>query len=313
MTAAPLRPTGTGSGNGLGNGTRLLPPTGPGLSSAKECWYEHMSFDEASSSWVRAHQTISTTYQVENGMSISQVTYYENATTLCDGHARVTYSPAISLSTGSITVANSGAKNRTSTIVQTFWSGDYTSEGHPSPSCLITATSDCDALWSMYSTSVASGSAPAETPPCKNATVAAAWSSATNYIYGCGDCTIYGEGVELVYFPTTKERDFCASTPTATLTHYGPSAVITAYAGKSTTTEGQVFDNQTVWADGHAFTTETAYISISTVYAVDRCSKTYGGVIHDAILALPSESVLSLRYSQDHFQRVMKTDTQTGF
>ncbi|KAK4609106.1 hypothetical protein CLAFUW4_14520 [Fulvia fulva] len=309
ITAAPSRPTGTGSG--FGRNATNLPSTGSGPSYAKACWYERMSFDSASSSWVSAHASTDTTYQIEDGTSISEVTYYENATTLCDGHARVTYSPAISLSTGTITVL-SGTSKRTSTIVQTFWSGDYTSE-RASPSCSITATSDCDALYSMYTTSVAAGSPPYETPPCLNATAAAQYSSAMANIYGCGDCTIYGEGVELVYFPTTAERDFCASTPTATLTHYGPSAVITAYAGKSTTTAGQVFNNRTVWADGHAFTTETAYISISTVYAVDRCSKTFGAPVKDAILAMPSESVLSLRYSQDHFQRVMTTDIQTGY
>ena len=46
---------------------------------------------------------------------------------------------------------------------------------------------------------------------------------------------MYGQDVQLVYWPvpTTVSRDMCATTPSGTLTHYGPGAVITAYAGKS--------------------------------------------------------------------------------
>jgi hypothetical protein len=130
---------------------------------------------------------------------------------------------------------------------------------------------------------------------------------------------MFGQGVQLVYFPEPtsmiENRNFCASTPSASLTHYGPGAVITAYAGNqyqgndSHSISGQM----TAVANNHTFTSGTAYISIETVYAVDRCSRTFGKPARDVILAMPSQSVLSLRYSQDHFQYLMQTDQQTGY
>lgn len=306
--------TGTPAPTSYGNITRkpMIATTGSGPDYASACWQAVMDYDQSSSSWTSAHKWISNTTLLVGGTSFSDVTYYENATTLCDGHARVTYSPAISLSTGTITYP--GTVTSTSTIVGTYFSDFPLSI----PTCSI-SPSDCDGLWKAYSTSLAAAGGqttnpPLETPPCMGRSAASSYASVTKEIYGCGECTIFGEGVELVYFPTTpSSRDMCASTPTASLTHYGPDAVITAYAGKSYTGAGDANGKRTAVADGHTFTSGTAYISISTVYAVDRCSKTFGTPVKDAILAMPSESVLSLRYSQDHFQRLMSTDRVTGY
>lgn len=298
--------------NNTSNDTGLLPSTGSGPSYATACASEYASYSAADASWSSKHRTISSTTELLGGTSVSVVTYYENATTLCDGHPRVTYSPAKSLSTGSVTHA--GPVTATTTVVNTYFSA-YPS---PSPTCSI-KPADCDPLWQDYSRSLSAGAvtnSPVPTPPCQNTSEASSISRADSQIYGCGKCTIYGNGVELVYFPTTASVDYCASTPTAALTHYGPGAVITAYAGKSkgnASLESALGDGKTVVADGHTFTSGTAYISISTVYAVDRCSKTYGTPIKDAILAMPSESVLSLRYSQNHFQQLMSTDRVTGY
>lgn len=289
-----------------------IAPTGSGPEYASACWKAQIDYDQASSSWTSAHGWTSTTTELVGGTSFSEVTYYENATTLCDGHARVTYSPAISLSTGTITYP--GNVTSTSTILDTYFSNFPQSI----PTCSI-EPSDCDGLWKAYSTSLSAAGGqttnpPLETPPCMGRSAASSYASVTEEIYGCGDCTIYGNGVELVYFPTyPSNRDMCASTPTATLTHYGPGAVITAYAGKSYTGEGDAGGKKTAVVDGHTFTSGTAYISISTVYAVDRCSKTFGTPVKDAILAMPSESVLSLRYEQNHFQQLMSTDRVTGY
>lgn len=244
------------------------------------------------------------------GVGYSRVTYYENATTLCDGHPRVSYSPAVSLSEGWLTTT--GPVTGVSTDTDTVYYG-YSS---PSPTCQIAAT-DCEPLLTAYTSSLNAGrnTTAIPSPPCVGVAASQSIAAAESSIYGCGKCTIYGEGVELVYFPTTASRDMCASTPTASLTHYGPSAVITAYAGKSfgAGSGGDADGKETAVVDGHTFTSGTAYISISLVSAVDRCSKTFGTVVSDAILALPSESVLSLRYSQDHFQRLMETDQITGY
>ena len=200
-----------------------------------------------------------------------------------------------------------------------------------SPTCSI-APSDCDPLWQAYSISssawksgakgsgtVGAGSAqitaPPQTPPCLNQSAAISWAAATSSLYGCGLCTIYGEGVELVYFPepTTVSRDMCASTPLASQTYYGDGAVIEAYAGTAYGRNGSRSGGKTAIVGHNTFTSGTAYISIATVFAQDRCSSTRGSPVYNAILAMPSESVLSLRYSQDHFQWAAVTATQTGY
>ncbi|EME86564.1 uncharacterized protein MYCFIDRAFT_214293 [Pseudocercospora fijiensis CIRAD86] len=309
------------------NKTSALPSSGSGSSYATACRDAITSYFAGSSAWAKSVQYVSNTTQLEGGTSISTYTLYENATTLCDMHPRVTYSPAIPI--GTVTSTYPGPITGTTTIVYTLGTGQYPS---PSPTCRI-SPKDCDPLWADYSKSLLAAStmtappmtaptmtAPTMTappalvtPPCLNQSAAAAYSSATEMIYGCGQCTIYGNGVELVYFPTSAERDLCASTPTASLTHYGPGAVITAYAGKNYQGPHAANGSKTVVVDGHTFTSGTAYISISEVYAVNRCSSTRGTIVTDAILAMPSESVLSLRYSQDRLQGLMETDTVTGY
>lgn len=303
--------------------TTQLASTGSGPEYVSACLAASSSYNSLSSIWTERHKYTTTTIQELGGTSYSNVDYIANASTLCDGHPRVTTSDYSTLSSGTLTF--SGPVTGTTTILGTW----YSSFPESSPVCRINP-SDCNPLWSTYLSELSARdpqvtSPPLTTPPCVNETAASSYASATESIYGCGKCTIYGEGVQLVFWPepTTVSRDMCASTPTANVTHYGPSAVITAYAGKSVgndsgkdaslrgyaTAEGK----ETIVADGHIFTAGTAYISISKVYAIDRCTKSYGSAITDAILAMPSESVLSLRYSQDHFQRLMETDKVTGY
>jgi hypothetical protein len=105
----------------------------------------------------------------------------------------------------------------------------------------------------------------------------------------------------------------CAQTPAASLTHYGSGAVITAYTGTDYHDPSPNTGQVTAVVDGHTFTSGTAYISIATVYARKRCTTDVGYSVYNAVLAMPSQSVLSLRYSQDHFQHFMQTDQQTGY
>lgn len=301
----------------------LIASTGSGPEYVSACLAASSSYNSAESVWTEAHKYTDSTTSPLGGISVTSVDYIAGASTLCDGHPRVTVSNYSTLSSGYIT--KTFPVTGTTTILNTY----YSAYRAPSPSCSI-SPSDCDPLWATYLSSLSARdpqitSPPLTTPPCTNQTAASSYASLDSSIYGCGKCTIYGEGVQLVFWPepTTVSRDMCASTPTANVTHYGPSAVITAYAGKSVgnfsgsdaslrgyaTADGK----ETIVADGHVFTSGTAYISISRVYAVDRCTKTYGSGVTDAILALPSESVLSLRYSQDHFQRLMETDKVTGY
>ncbi|KAI6847251.1 hypothetical protein KC332_g2461 [Hortaea werneckii] len=295
-----------------------LPSTGSGSEYASQCIHALTSFSSKYSAWTSRHQTVENTTTIVGGPSYTRVTYYEDATTLCDGHPRLTTSPGTSLSEGWLTIPGTGPTS-TSFIVNTVGS----IYPYSTPSCSV-EPSDCDPFWEAYSTSLSEWSAlgaaqttPApQTPPCINQSMASWGSSWAASFDGCGLCTIYGRGVELVYFPppATVSRDMCASTPLANLTYYEPGAVLEAYAG---TQYGAMAspkpDAQTAIVGQNTFTSGTAYISISKVWAENRCSKTKGTPVYDAILAMPSESVLSLRYSQDHFQYAMVTGTQTGF
>ncbi|GAB1739603.1 hypothetical protein NU219Hw_g4552t1 [Hortaea werneckii] len=295
-----------------------LPTTGSGSEYASQCIHTLTSFSSKYSAWTSRHQTVENTTTIVGGPSYTRVTYYEGATTLCDGHPRLTNSPGTSLSEAFLTFPGTGPTS-TSTIVNTV-GRIYP---HETPTCSV-EPSDCDPFWKAYSTKLSEWSAlgaaqttPApQTPPCMNQSAASSDASFQSSFNGCGLCTIYGQGVELVYFPppATVSRDMCASTPVANLTHYEPGAILEAYAG---TQYGAMAtpnpDAQTAVVGQNTFTSGTAYISISKVWAEDRCSKTKGTPVHNAILAMPSESVLSLRYSQDHFQYAMVTGTQTGF
>ncbi|KAI7162598.1 hypothetical protein KC349_g1888 [Hortaea werneckii] len=295
-----------------------LPSTGSGSEYASQCIHALTSFSSKSSAWSSRHLSVSNTTTIVGGPSYTRVTYYEGATTLCDGHPRLTTSPGISLSEDFLTFPGTGPTS-TSTIVNTY-GRIYP---HETPTCSV-EPSDCDPFWQAYSTKMSEWSAlgaaqttPApQTPPCMNQSMASSDASFQSSFYGCGLCTIYGQGVELVYFPppATASRDMCASTPVANLTYYEPGAILEAYAG---TQYGAMATRkpgaQTAVVGQNTFTSGTAYISISKVWAEDRCSKTKGTPVNNAILAMPSESVLSLRYSQDHFQYAMVTGTQTGF
>ncbi|KAK5119898.1 hypothetical protein LTR85_007224 [Meristemomyces frigidus] len=315
----------TGQQSSYSNATRTtLATTGSGSKYASACAAATSSYSSAYNSWNSAHQWVENQTQVIGGDSWSLVTYYENGTTLCDGHARVPQSPAVPLSSATVTCSSSVVTTEVEPLTY------FSIYSAPSPTCSI-QPADCDTLWQAYSLSFSawqganasatlrppSGqiTAAPQTPPCMNQSAASSYDAATSSIYGCGLCTIYGQGVELVYFlePTKVSRDMCASTPHARETYYGDGAVIEAYAGTAYGRNASGSGKETAVVGQNTFTSGTAYISIATVYAQDRCSSTRGTPVYNAILAMNSQSVLSLRYSQDHFKWAMVTATQTGF
>lgn len=260
------------------------------------------------------------------GTSWISVTYYENATTLCDGHARVTYSPAIPISSTVITSVGTAPKTSTG-VASMGWIFPVSSV-----SCSINP-SDCDGLYKAYSTAssewVAAGNGtravdaifPTITPSpslpaCVNSSQSSSNDAFSKSFYGCGICTIFGDEVELMYFPaaTTVSRDMCATTPSAKVTAYGKDVGVPyTAADPSATWNGTGPPPETAVVGSHTFTSGTAYISIKRVWAVDRCSSQLGSTVTGAVLALPSESLLSLRYSQNHFQYFATTNKVTGY
>lgn len=294
------------------NATTPLPAEGNGTVYASACSSAWESYSSASSAWDSEHMTVETTTYTDDGLDVRVYTYYESATTLCDGKARVRTSPAVPLSSRTTTLRTGPSTEEVYT--ETVGHGLFSDLR---PSCSI-KPGDCDVLWQDYSRSAAMPqiTPPPHTPPCYNSSMAARQSSFDSSFSGCGRCTIFGDKVQLVYFPvpTTVSRDMCATTPSAKLTHYGSGAVITAYAGTAYSgMNNSVTGQKTAVVNGHTFTSGTAYISIASVWAEDRCFSHYGTTVHNAILAMPSESVLSLRYTQDHFQYFYDISTQTGY
>jgi hypothetical protein len=201
-----------------------------------------------------------------------------------------------------------------------------------SVSCSVNPA-DCDGLYQAYSTASSKWSAAANgtsatgaifptitpspsLPACVNSSQSSSNEAFSKSFYGCGLCTIFGDEVELMYFPaaTTVSRDMCAKTPSVSVTAYGYNVGV-PYTGAdpSATWNGSGTPPETAVVGTHTFTSGTAYISIKRVWAVDRCSSKIGTTVTGAILALPSESLLSLRYSQNHFQYFATTNKVTGY
>jgi hypothetical protein len=301
-----------------------IPSTGTGASYATLCSNAQSSYSSASTSWSNKHVYTTGFTDILGGTMLTTVTYYANATTLCDGHARVNYSPAIATSSTTYQV-----------VTATTQSVGTASLGYifpvSAPSCSI-GPSDCDGLWRAYSTGSlqwnarnatrASGArfptitASPSVPPCVNSSQSMSDAAFSKSFYGCGVCTIFGDEVQLIYFPepTTVSRDLCATTPSANLTSYGnDDGVPYTGAGLATTLSVSGTPKKTAVVGNHTFTTGTAYISIKNVWAIDRCNSTIGSTVTDAVLALPSNRLLSLRYSQDHYQHFATTDKVTGY
>lgn len=300
--------------------------TGSGAAYATSCSNLVSAYNSASNSWENKHSYTSNYTDVLSGTSWVSVTYYANATTLCDGHARVNYSPAVATSSTVITTVGTAPTTSVGTASM-GWMFPISSV-----SCSVNP-SDCDGLWQAYSTASSSWTAIANStravdaifptitpspsvPACINSSQSMSDEAFSKSFYGCGLCTIFGDEVELMYFPeaTTVSRDMCATTPSANLTAYGrddgmPYTGVDPSATDSmgTPLETAVVGTRTFVRDGQA------YISIKKVWAVDRCSSQIGTTVTDAILALPSEKLLSLRYSQPHYQYFVTTDKVTGY
>lgn len=293
--------------------TTWLLPNGTGSAYASQCQSTQLFFSSAASTWSERHKRLNIQTFHFGGTQTSSVTYYKDASTLCDGHPRVAHqSPATPISSTVIEYYDGAPSSTVSTET------DYPYYHEPRPTCSI-APDDCDPLWSAYTASMSSWAKepqitpPPFTPPCTNISAAASYSSALESVRGCGPCTLYGDHVQLLFFPTTASRDMCASIPTASITYFNTDELaLDVYAGKSYGKPSQP-GAVTAVVGGHTFTSGTAYISIGKVWASDRCSSLIGTTISDAIIALKSESVLSLRYSQDQTQFFLESTTQTGY
>ena len=88
-------------------------------------------------------------------------------------------------------------------------------------------------------------------------------------------CTFRPQTIRLIYFPETRYPDYLCGNYT---THGS------AYGGNATTPV-------TVESLGYTFTSGTAYISYSRLYALDRCGQYTGTPLSNYILPVPSSAV----------------------
>lgn len=217
-------------------------------------------------------------------------------TRLCDGRERVL---------GSLTPLHVGS------VLTSDWPTiTYTG---PAPSCSVQA-SDCVWLQSSYFDAQSSytsslsrypDAAPGNSPEKPRCYVSNFAEKA------CGQCTIHGGSVQLLYFPVTGDtsRDMCATAPSSSvICPYGPtyshndtvSGFATApcqyvYTGHPPMTDS----GPSTVVNGTTLYSNRAYISYDTLYATNSCGRV-GGTYSNGIVPVPSSDVYSV--SGYHFQ-----------
>lgn len=217
-------------------------------------------------------------------------------TRLCDGRVRVV---------GSLTPAHVGS-------IMTINVPTITYTG-PAPSCSVQA-SDCAWLQRSYisaqSSYTASLSKYPDAPPGDSPEMPRCYLEDLSD-KACGQCTIHGGSVQLLYFPVTEDtsRDMCATAPASSvICPYGPTHAhndtISGFAtapcqyintGHPSTTDSgpsTVFNGTTLYSN-------RAYISFDTLYATNSCGRV-GGTYSNGLVPVPSSDVYSV--SGYHFQ-----------
>lgn len=280
-----------GSGNAQGGAihslstpTWTVPATGSGKSYAQACNSESAVYDNLLSYGLTP---------AGDGFATGWVTttsYTAETTRLCDGRERVL---------GALTPVSVG-----STLSQIVPSITYTG---PAPSCSL-LPSDCSWLRTSYlsaqSSFTSSLSKYPDAPPGDGPTVPRCYISGPP-LDVCGQCTIHGDHVELLYFPvsTPVSRDMCATTPTSpVICPYGPtysnddtkSGFATAPCPYINTEVPSTTDSgPSTVINGTTLYSNRAYISYNTLYATNSCGRV-GGTYSNGLVAVASSDVYSL-------------------
>jgi hypothetical protein len=287
-----LKRTGGAQGGAIGNSPSLsmptwtVPATGSGTSYAEACNSESAVYDT-----LLSYGVTPTGDDDSLATSWTETTSYTAETTrLCDGRVRVL---------GSLTPVSVGSVLTTDVPTITYTG--------PAPSCSV-SPSDCSWLRKSYLSAQSSFSAslsqypdapPGESPQLPRC-----------YIPGkaqdvCGQCTIHGDHVELLYFPVTTEvsRDMCATTPTSPVVcPFGPTHsnddTIKGFAtapcpyidiGSTSMTDS----GPSTIINGTIFYSNRAYISYNTLYATNSCGRV-GGAYSNGLVTVASSDIYSL-------------------
>jgi hypothetical protein len=266
--------------------TWTVAATGTGTSYAQACDNESAVYDNILSYGI----TPTGTADVYTTSWLTTTNYTAPTTRLCDGRIRVV---------GSLTPVYVG-----SVLSQNVPTITYTG---PAPSCSV-QPSDCSWLRTSYLAAGSSFSSSLTNYP--DAAPGLPPIAPRCYIPGppleaCGQCTIHGGKVELLYFPlsTATTRDMCATAPTSpVICPFGPTRpnddTVTGFATApcqylptqrtSTTDSGP----STV-VNGTTLYSNRAYISYDTLYATNSCGRV-GGTYSNGLVTVASSDVYSV-------------------
>lgn len=252
-------------------------PTSSGSAWAFAC-------ESAFVSWTRAveasrHAGFTTTVYPTFTSTTSWVIPFADIYTSCNGvfraHGKARDSSTTTYRTGT-----------TTSYTETVWS---ISEVGAPPPCFVDRP-DCGYLHSSfaienssfalfeqsYTSPVYFTSAPV-TPHC-SLPVSMPPKSTSN----CGKCSLWGDHVQLMYWPVTMTGgDVCGNPGTTVTTNYSTS--------------------RTAVVDGITMVSPSVYISFNKLWAADFCGRTLGEPISSTVLALPPDQLSSAR--GDHWSR----------
>jgi hypothetical protein len=266
--------------------TWTVAATGTGTSYAQACDSESAIYDNILSYGITPTGTADsyTTFWA------TTTNYTAPTTQLCDGRTRVV---------GSLTPVHIGSV--LSSNVPTI---TYTG---PAPSCSV-QPSDCSWLRTSYLAAESSFSSSLTASP--DATPGLSPIVPRCYIPGppleeCGQCTIIGGKVDLLYFPlsTKTTRDMCATTATSPIicpfgsTRPNDDTVAgfaTAPCQYISTQPTSTTDNgPSTVINGTTLYSNRAYISYDTLYATNSCGRV-GGTYSNGLVTVASSDVYSV-------------------
>jgi hypothetical protein len=280
-----LKRNGDGAGLSLSMPTWTVAATGSGTSYAQACDRESASYDTILSYGITPtdDNAIATTW-------VNTTSYTAETTRLCDGRVRVL---------GSLTPVHVG-----SVLTESVPTITYTG---PGPSCSV-SQSDCAWLRKSFLSAESSYSSSLskypDAPPGNSPTVPRC------HIPGppldvCGQCTIHGGHVELLYFPVTTEasRNMCATTPTSSVicpygatysnndTVFGFNTAPCPYI--STKIPSTTDSGPSTVINGSTLFSNRAYIAFDTLYATNDCGFV-GSTYSSGLVTVASSDVYSL-------------------
>lgn len=266
--------------------TWTVAATGAGSSYAQACDGESAVYDNILSYGI----TPTGTGNPYTTSWFTTTNYTAPTTRLCDGRERVV---------GSLTPVHVGSFLSSSVPTITYTG--------PAPSCSV-QPSDCSWLRTSYLAAYSSFSSvfsdPRELPPGLPPVVPRCYIPAPS-LEACGQCTLHGGKVELLYFPlsTDTSRDMCATAPTSpVICPYGPTISNDDTVNGFATAPCQYVPTQrtsttdsgpSTVVNGTTMYSNRAYISFDTLYATNSCGRV-GGTYSNGLVTVASSDVYSV-------------------